>query len=110
MIDYLKQQLNNEYLILISLLFQESWKRAEKGPLFTELQDKSLYEFETISETGRASVTDETLRICDVKPIFCVFKIRRRKRSTDNILKQQISCLIGTSDEFKTTNPEVNYI
>lgn len=86
---------------------EESWKRSEKSPLFTELQDKSNYEFEIISTTGRQSVTDETLRICDVKPFFCVFKIRKRKQSTDNILKQQISCLIGTSDEFKTTNPEV---
>lgn len=67
-----------------------------------------MYEFETIGTTGRQSVTDETLRICDVKPFFCVFKIRKRKRSTDNILKQQISCLIGTTEEFKTTNPEVS--
>lgn len=67
-----------------------------------------MYEFETISLTGRQSVTDETMRICDVKPFFCVFKIRKRKRSTDNLLKQQISCLIGTTDEFKTTNPEFN--
>lgn len=67
-----------------------------------------MYEFETISTTGRQSVTDETMRICDVKPFFCVFKIRKRKQSTDNILKQQISCLIGTTDEIKQTNPELN--
>lgn len=88
--------------------FQESWKRAERCPLFSELQDKSLYEFEIITNVGRLSVTDESVRICDAKPFFCVFKIRKRKESTDNILKQQISCLIGTSDEFRTTNPELN--
>lgn len=66
-----------------------------------------MYEFETIGRTGRQSVTDETMRICDVKPFFCVFKVRERKRSTDNLLKQQISGLIGTTDEFKTTNPEL---
>lgn len=87
---------------------EESWKKAEKSPLFTELLDKSMYEFETIGRTGRMSVLDETMRICDVRPYFCVFKIRKRKRSTDNNLKQQISQLIGTSDEFKTTNPEVS--
>lgn len=86
---------------------KELWEKAEKFPLYGHLQDKSMYVIQTIGNEGPHALPDETMRICDVKPYFCLLKIIEQKISTDN-LNQNISTLIGKIHAFSLTNPEVN--
>lgn len=55
-------------------------------------------------------LTDETKRLCDVKPFFCIFKITEKEVSTNNNITKNITHLIGKPlHEFKDLkNPEVS--
>lgn len=93
---------------------EELWDNAQRYPLFGILHDKSEYVVSVISNFAKKAkseeISDETLRLCDVQPYFCLLKIAARTKSSDNPLEKDITHLIGKPlEEFKAlNNPEVN--
>lgn len=95
---------------------EELWENAQRYPLYGFLHDKSEYVITVICGThfgkkGKAEeIHNETIRLCDVQPYFCLLKIVEKNKSTDNPLEKDISHLIGKPvEEFKSlNNPEVN--
>lgn len=76
------------------------------------MRDKSLYVIYGIN--GLAStdeLSDETKRLCDVQPYFCILKIREKPSTTNNKINKNISNLIGKSVlEFRSLkNAEVSF-
>lgn len=53
---------------------------------------------------------DETKRICDIQPYFCMFRVISKQVSVNNKLNKNINCLIGKSlNDYKIiNNPEVH--
>ena len=50
-------------------------------------------------------ISDETKRLCDVKPHFCIIKITEKKDSSNNTLNQHIGLLIGKNiNDFNSLN------
>lgn len=87
------------------------WEEAERYPLYCHLGDKSMYFFSTLSNANNGSyeLNDETKRLCDVQPIFCVFRLVEKQVSENNQLLSNISTLLGsTLKEMTLKNPEVN--
>lgn len=95
---------------------EELWENAQRYPLYGFLHDKSEYVITVICDTqfgkkGKAEeIHNETIRLCDVQPYFCLLKIVEKNKSIDNPLEKDISHLIGKPvEEFKSLNsPEVN--
>lgn len=93
---------------------EELWESAPRYPLYGSLHDKSEYVVSVISNFGKKAKTeeicDETIRLCDVQPYFCVLKIAEKTKTLDNPLEKDITHLIGKPvEEFKSlNNPEVN--
>lgn len=95
---------------------EELWENAQRYPLYGFLHDKSEYVITVICGTpfgkkGKAEeIHNETIRLCDVQPYFCLLKIVEKNKSKDNPLEKDISHLIGKPvEEFKgLNNPEVN--
>ncbi|GAB0088558.1 phosphatidylinositol 4,5-bisphosphate 3-kinase catalytic subunit delta isoform [Sergentomyia squamirostris] len=89
---------------------EELWEKAEKYPFYGHLRDKSMYVLYALSEFSKPDeLTDETKRICDVKPYFCILKISEKQISTNNTLNKNINYLIGkVPHEFSVKNPELN--
>lgn len=81
--------------------------------MYGSLRDKSEYVLSVICNIGNIiqtdEVLDETKRLCDVQPYFCILKIAEKTISTDNPLNKHISELIGKPlEDFKNLNiPEV---
>lgn len=88
------------------------WYIIEQKKL--NLTDKSEYIFSAISTFGAKSrneeITDETKRLSDIQPYFCLLQVIRRKKNTDNQLEKHITELIGKPvQEFNNlNNPEVS--
>lgn len=95
---------------------EELWENAARQPLYGFLHDKSEYVISVISGTNFSNrgkteeIHNETIRLCDVQPYFCILKIVEKNKSRDNPLEKDISHLIGKPiEEFKSlNNPEVN--
>lgn len=93
---------------------EELWEFAPRYPLYGSLHDKSEYVVSIISSFGPKAKTeeiiDETTRLIDVQPYFCILKIAEKTKSLDNPLEKDITHLIGKPlEEFKAlNNPEVN--
>lgn len=94
---------------------EELWENASRYPLYGFLHDKSEYMISVISasfakKAKPEEIHDESIRLCDVQPYFCILKIVEKNKSTDNPLEKDISHLIGKPiEEFKIlNNPEVN--
>lgn len=94
---------------------EELWEKAQRYPLYGFLHDKSEYVITVIGgahsgKKGHETIHNETIRLCDVQPYFCLLKIVEKNKSTDNLLEKDISHLIGKPvEEFKgLNNPEVN--
>lgn len=93
---------------------EELWENAARYPLYGFLHDKSEYVVSVISNFGKKAkaeeIFDETVRLCDVQPYFCILKIAEKTKSTDNPLEKDITHLIGKPvEEFKSlNNSEVN--
>lgn len=93
---------------------EELWESAPRFPLYGSLHDKSQYVVSVISNFGKKAkaeeISDETIRLCDVQPYFCILKIAEKTTSVDNPLEKDITHLIGKPvEEFKSlNNPEVN--
>lgn len=52
---------------------------------------------------------DESKRVCDIQPYFCIFRIVSKQKSENSKLTKSISCLIGKSLDGKVINhPEIN--
>lgn len=53
---------------------------------------------------------DESKRVCDIQPYFCIFRIISKQVSENNKLTKSINCLIGKSlNDFKViNNAEIN--
>lgn len=53
---------------------------------------------------------DESKRICDIQPYFCMFRVTSKQVAVNNKLNKNINCLIGKSlnDCKIINNPEVN--
>lgn len=98
----------------IEELKEELWENAARYPLFGFLHNKSEYVVSVISNFGKKAkaeeINDETVRLCDVQPYFCILKIAEKTKSTDNPLEKDITHLIGKPvEDFKSlNNPEVN--
>lgn len=96
---------------------EELWENAQRYPLYGFLHDKSEYVITVICGTphyGKKAKTEEihneSIRLCDTQPYFCLLKIVEKNKSVDNPLEKDISHLIGKPvEEFKSlNNPEVN--
>lgn len=95
---------------------EELWENASRYPLYGFLHDKSEYVITVICGThfgkkGKSEeIHNESIRLCDIQPYFCVLKIVEKNKSLDNPLEKDISHLIGKPvEEFKSlNNPEVN--
>lgn len=91
---------------------EELWDIIEQRKL--NLTDKSEYTFCAISTFGAKSrneaITDESKRLSDIQPYFCLLQVVRRKKDTDNQLEKHITELIDKPlQEFNNlNNPEVN--
>lgn len=91
---------------------EELWDIVEQRKL--NLTDKSEYTFCAISTFGAKSrneaITDESKRLSDIQPYFCLLQVVRRKKDTDNQLEKHITELIDKPlQEFNNlNNPEVN--
>lgn len=96
---------------------EELWENAQRFPLYGLLHDKSEYVITVIGGTphyGKKAkieeIHNESIRLCDTQPYFCLLKIVEKDKSIDNPLEKDISHLIGKPvEEFKSlNNPEVN--
>lgn len=93
---------------------EELWEIVPRYPLHGSLNDKSGYVVSVISNFGdkakNEEICDETVRLRDVQPYFCLLKIAEKRISVDNPLEKDITHLIGKPvEEFKSlNNPEVN--
>lgn len=91
--------------------FQDVWEEAERYPLYCHLGDKSMYFFSTVSSANNTSyeLNDETKRLIDVQPVFCMFRFVEKQVSVNNKLINNITTLLGKTLSEKTLkNPEVN--
>lgn len=90
---------------------EELWYLVEQRKL--NLRDKSGYTFSAIHNFGEKAlnqeITDETKRLCDVQPYFCLLQVIEKKKTTDNQLEKHITELIGkpVQDFQVLNNPEV---
>ncbi|XP_055620470.1 phosphatidylinositol 4,5-bisphosphate 3-kinase catalytic subunit beta isoform [Toxorhynchites rutilus septentrionalis] len=87
------------------------WEEAERYPLYCHLGDKSMYFFSTVSSANNTSyeLNDETKRLIDVQPVFCMFRFVEKQVSVNNKLINNITTLLGKTLSEKTLkNPEVN--
>lgn len=94
---------------------EELWDNASRLPLYGFLHDKSEYVVSVVSnyfsnKAKSLEIFDESVRLSDVQPYFCILKIAEKTKSTDNPLEKDITHLIGKPiDEFKSlNNSEVN--
>lgn len=89
---------------------EDLWEEAERYPLFGLLRDKSMYVLSAITDVAKATaLLDETKRLCDVQPTFCILKIEEKKVSTNQTLVSNINGLIGKAIDFGSLkNPEIN--
>lgn len=91
---------------------EELWYLVEQRKL--NLTDKSEYTFSAISTFGTKAtnqeITDESKRLCDVQPYFCLLQVIEKKKTTNNQLEKHITELIGKPvEDFQLlNNPEVN--
>ncbi|KAJ6633486.1 Phosphatidylinositol 4,5-bisphosphate 3-kinase catalytic subunit beta isoform, partial [Pseudolycoriella hygida] len=78
------------------------------------LTDQSEYTFCVISKYCETvisqEVTDESRRLCDIQPYFCILQVIKKQITTDNKLEKHITELIGKPvQEFAAlNNPEIN--
>ncbi|XP_055587422.1 phosphatidylinositol 4,5-bisphosphate 3-kinase catalytic subunit beta isoform [Uranotaenia lowii] len=88
------------------------WEEAERYPLYCHLGDKSSYCFSTLSNANNSTsyeLSDETKRLIDVQPVFCMFRFVEKQVSVNNKLINNITTLLGKTLSEKTLkNPEVN--
>lgn len=67
---------------------EELWEFAPRYPLYGSLHNKSEYVVSIISSFGPKAKTeeiiDETTRLIDVQPYFCILKIAEKTKSIDN--------------------------
>lgn len=96
---------------------EELWENAVRLPLYGLLHDKSEYVISVICASNSVNkkakaeeIRDESTRLCDVQPFFCILKIVEKNKLKDNPLEKDISHLIGKPiEEFRVlNNPEVN--
>lgn len=95
---------------------EELWENAQRFPLYGLLHDKSEYVIAVICGTQfgkkgkKEQIHNETIRLCDVQPYFCLLEIVKKNKSIENPLEKDISHLIGKPvEEFNIlNNPEVN--
>lgn len=91
---------------------EELWYVVEQRKL--NLTDKSAYTFSAITNFGskanKEEITDESKRLADVQPYFCLLQVVEKKKTTDNKLDKHITELIGkpVQDFQLLNNPEVN--
>lgn len=83
---------------------KELWDEAQKQPLYGTLHDMSVYLFTFVNSMAEMEeATDESKRICDIKPMGAVFKITEIvPDKDDHTLNVQIGHLIGkrTNDPY----------
>lgn len=87
------------------------WEEAERYPLYCHLGDKSMYYFSAMSATsnGFCELNDESKRLFEVQPLFCMFRLVEKQVSVNNKLINNITTLLGKTLSEKTLkNPEVN--
>lgn len=87
------------------------WEEAERYPLYCHLGDKSMYYFSAISGTSNncCELNDESKRLFEVQPLFCMFRFVEKQVSVNNKLINNITTLLGKTLSEKTLkNPEVN--
>lgn len=80
------------------------WYEAQNYPLFGTLHDMSVYLFRFINSMAQSEeATDETRRLCDIKPTAAVLIITEIvPEKADHTLNVQISHLIGKRKLTKT--------
>lgn len=90
------------------------WEEAERYPLYCHLGDKSMYFFSTLASTNSSgtngALNDETKRLIDVQPMFCILRFVEKQISTskDKAI-DKINALLGKPFSEKSfQNPEVN--
>ncbi|XP_052803955.1 phosphatidylinositol 4,5-bisphosphate 3-kinase catalytic subunit delta isoform-like isoform X3 [Mya arenaria] len=76
------------------------WDQAKKLPLYNKLMGKERYIFEYLNRDGeREEVTDESLRLSEIRPIGRFLRLQERKDEGDkNTLDKQISLLLGNKN------------
>ncbi|XP_063708405.1 phosphatidylinositol 4,5-bisphosphate 3-kinase catalytic subunit beta isoform [Culicoides brevitarsis] len=102
--------LNVPKTITLAELKEDVWEAAERMPLFGHLKDKSYYVLGMVTKYSSDEMHDETKRICDIQPYFCIFRVLSKQNATNNKLNKSINCLIGKSlNDIKIiNNAEVN--
>lgn len=101
------------YSVIATLqeLKADVWEEAERYPLYCHLGDKSMYYFSVMSATsnGFCELNDESKRLFEVQPLFCMFRFVEKQVSVNNKLINNITTLLGKTLSEKTLkNPEVN--
>ncbi|KAJ0180330.1 hypothetical protein K1T71_003734 [Dendrolimus kikuchii] len=92
---------------------EELWDRAVNYPLFGMLREMSSYAFQYVSALADTEeVDEETMRICDLRPVCGVLVIieKSESRPEEDVLNRNISRLIGKSlkDYDNLRSSEVN--
>ncbi|XP_055374052.1 phosphatidylinositol 4,5-bisphosphate 3-kinase catalytic subunit beta isoform [Condylostylus longicornis] len=93
---------------------EDLWETAKSYPLYRFLKEQSMYVISAISAFANIDeFNNESKRLCDIQPYFCVFNIIEKKNltevSSDNEFYKVIGLLIGRSleDFKKLKNSEV---
>ncbi|KAI4460968.1 phosphatidylinositol kinase [Holotrichia oblita] len=108
--------LNTRYDVTLAELKEDVWFAAQSQPLFGVLHDMSEHVFLFINSMAQMEeVTDESKRLCDIKPTGAVLKIvkcseEQEETQSQNKLNVQISHLIGKRlEEFDAlSSAEIN--
>lgn len=99
------------FSICFSFLLKDLWYLTQRR---LNLNDQSEYTFCVISKYCNSvmsqEVTDESKRLCDIQPYFCILQVIKKQITTDNKLEKHITELIGKSvqDFAALNNPEVS--
>ncbi|ESN92774.1 hypothetical protein HELRODRAFT_96068 [Helobdella robusta] len=100
----------------IAAVKRDLWREMKTHPYYGYLGSLECYYFICIDETSnKIEITDETRRLCDVRPFYPMFKLEKlndQVAGTENferVLDARITVLIGKSlkDLDEITEPEV---
>ncbi|KAL4228605.1 Phosphatidylinositol 4 [Mactra antiquata] len=82
----------------LNIVKQTIWETAKKLPLFEVLKGKDNYYFEYLNRNGeREEVTDESLRLSEIRPIGKFLRIQeRREEEGHQTLDRKIYSLLGS--------------
>ncbi|XP_052246481.1 phosphatidylinositol 4,5-bisphosphate 3-kinase catalytic subunit delta isoform-like isoform X2 [Dreissena polymorpha] len=93
-------QLNVDFNKPLDLIKQTLWESARNFPLYQKLKEKDRYFFEYLNRLGeREEVTDESLRLSEIRPIGRFLRLQERKDDSEkNTLHKQINALLGNKN------------